>query len=159
MISTTKNTYENYRITPKLEAAEALNRILRGEISAVEAYEKAIDGTKEPQDVERLNKYLEHHKSLVAYWQNEVESKGVKADRDAGPWGSFVSSFVSTAKVFGDSMTLSAMIQGEEHGLSEYKNLLENEFVREDNKRFVRETAIPNLEMHINSLKALKEMH
>jgi hypothetical protein len=159
MITTAPGIFENYQVTPKLEAAEALNRILRGEISAVEAYEKALYGLEDPLESKRLKELHQHHKELATYWQNQIESKGVVSDKDSGPWGAFVKSFVNTAKVFGDSATLSAMIQGEEHGLNEYQNLLKNEFVNEDSKRYARETAIPNLELHINSLKALKKMH
>ncbi len=159
MINTMNTTtYENFHITPKLEAAEALNRILRGEVSAVEAYEQILDQITDDPERSRIETFLSFHKDQVRYWTNQIESKGIDPDTESGPWGLVVKTFVGTAKLFGDSPSIMAMKQGEEHGLSEYRNLLENEYVSTRHKEYVKTEVLPKLELHINSFEAMQKL-
>ena len=151
--------YENYQITPKLEAAEAINRIIRGEISAVEAYKKTLEKITNRPERERLGEIKKFHEEQVSHWMEQVDSKGLTPDTESGPWGSVVKSLVGVANFIGDSPSLIALEQGEFHGLREYNNFLENDFVSHRNKAYVKDTVIPHLELHTVSLKALKKLH
>lgn len=153
------NASEVFMITPDLREAEALNRILRGEISAVEAYQQILEKIEDDPDKTKIQMFLDFHEDLVKLWTSKVEEKGIKPDSSSGMWGAVVEAFVGTAKLFGDNRTIDAIIQGEEHGLSEYKNLVKNKHVSEDIKLHVKKTVIPSLELHINTFKALKEIH
>lgn len=158
MLNPQAATYGTHTIHPKMHSAEAMNRILRGEISAVEAYQQVIDKiSKDPEHV-RLHEFLDHHADLVAYWERQVLEEHMMPDDSSGPWGYVVEAFVGTAKLFGSAAALRALKEGEEHGLKEYQNFLRNDYVAEEHKRYVRDTVIPNLQRHINSIEAMLKM-
>lgn len=159
MIQPQTDRFGNYTIHPKLVAADAMNTLLRGEISAVEAYKQVIEKLSGDPEHKRLLEFLNHHQRMVAYWRDRVNDKQMAADNTSGPWGYVVEAFVGVAKLFGDVTALRALKKGEEHGLQEYYNFLENEYVSKEDKRFVRMEVIPALEMHVSSIKAMTKMH
>ena len=144
-------------ITPQMQKIEALNQILRGELSAVEAYEQALEKLSEEPERTRLKDFLDSHMKNVEYWERQVATESIKPDTSSGPWGFVVEAFVGTAKLFGNTTTLMALEQGEEHGLNEYKSLLGNPEIDETDKRYIRSTIIPELERHLVSIEAMKK--
>jgi len=160
MINTINAEYrKEMSITPDPSEAEALNRILRGEISAVEAYNQILEKINTEPEKTRLMEFKKFHEEQVQHWKQQVKSRGVEPDTDSGPWGYVVKTFVGAAKILGENPTLAVLEQGEDYGLSEYRELLENKQVSHTHKEYVKNIAIPNLELHINSMKSLKKMH
>ncbi len=159
MIQATGYTNTQTTITPEMQLADALNQILRGEMSAVEAYKQGIEKIEGDAEKKRLNEFLAFHQRNVDYWWRQVAATSMKPDTSSGPWGAVVKAFMGTAKLFGEVSTLKALKKGEEHGLSEYKDLLENNFIEEADKRFVRETIIPEFELHLASIDAMMNLH
>ena len=159
MIQPQTDRFGNYTIHPKLVATDAMNTLLRGEISAVEAYKQVIEKLADDPEHTRLLEFLKHHEKMVAYWRGRVTEKNMAADDSSGPWGYVVEAFVGVAKLFGDTSALKALKKGEEHGLQEYYNFLENEYVSKEDKRYVRNEVIPALEMHVSSITAMTKMH
>ena len=158
MITPIHPTYEQI-ITPSMRKTEALNQILRGERSAVEAYEQVLEKISEEPERIRLEEFLTTHRKNVEYWERQVMAEAMKPDDSSGPWGYIVQAFVGTAKLFGNTATLSALKQGEEHGLNEYQTLIENPEIDVVDKRYVRNVIIPELEKHLISIEAMKQLH
>lgn len=159
MIEATEQGFGDVLINPGMKLGIALNQILRGELSAVEAYEQALEKIDDGAEAKRLNEFLTFHKTYAEYWRNQVESVTVKPDTSSGPWGYVVQAFVATAKLFGETSTLKALKAGEEHGVKEYQNLLEHPLVEEKDKRFIRDEVLPEIERHLNSIDAMMKLH
>ncbi len=141
----------------KAGKVEHLERILRGEISAAESYENAIKlFMKDRIAADKLEQIRYEHEEAVRFWQKHIQNEGVEAERSSGAWGTVVEGFVATAKLLGEDLTTSALLTGEEHGLKEYKDILEDDNIDRDTKSFVSEVLIPRQKRHINILKTIK---
>ncbi len=144
--------------TPSEEAGKAMNRLVRGEISAVEAYESIIDKIDSKPELERLNEMLKNHRSNVTYFKKMALKQNELPEYDSGIWGTVVSLFVGSAKLFGNTAALKSLKEGEEHGLKEYQKLLENDEVPMHVKSYVRDKIMPTLHMNINSISAMMKI-
>lgn len=148
----TKEPRANFSVA----ALDRISQILRGEISAVEAYEHVLNRFALEPEIDRLNEIKNHHESAVSFWANVLADSGVEPDDGSGPWGQVVKTFVDTAQFFGDTATLRALHAGESHGLNEYQELLMDSTIPASLKDIVRETLIPKQEQHIALIEAWK---
>lgn len=101
---------------------DQLNSFLRGEISAVETYRMALDKldrTSTARDELLIN--LKSHEDRVMALQEAIAALGGKPAASSGPWGAFAKTVEGTAKVLGDKAAVSALEEGEDHGLKDYK--------------------------------------
>ncbi len=140
-------------------SAGALDRIahlLRGEISAVEAYEHVLNRFAMEPDIKRLEEIKTHHENAVKFWTSLMAERGVEPHRESGPWGHIVKTFVDTAQFFGDTASLRVLLAGESHGLNEYQEVLMDSSMPSFLKDKVREHFIPQQEQHIALLEAWK---
>lgn len=129
-----------------------LNKILRGEISAVEAYEQVIPTFADEGDRFRLSGIRNEHSRNIEKLKMLIENTRFAPDEDSGAWGKFVTTFMGSATIIGNTATLNALIGGEEHGLNLYRNSLEHNLT-EDEKKTIFNDIIPSLNRHIVSLE------
>ncbi len=117
MASLTKNSDE--------PVIDALNELLRGEMSAVESYDQAL---------ERLHGQVALHADLRSCRALHVErverlrslilQHGGRPSDTSGIWGSFVKVLEGTATALGAKAAVTMLEEGEEHGLREYNENL-----------------------------------
>lgn len=103
-------------------SVEQLNSFLRGEISAVETYQLAlekIDHISTARDELLVN--LKSHQDRVMMLQDAIRALGGEPATDSGPWGTFAKVVEKGAKVLGEKATIAALEEGEDHGLKDYK--------------------------------------
>src|SRR6186713_149848 len=109
-------TYDQLQFRERVGKVEHLGRILRGEISAVESYDRAIDMFKKDRiAADKLEQIRYEHEEAVRFWHKHISDEGVAAEDTSGAWGTMVEGFVATAKLFGEDVTTSALVTGEEH--------------------------------------------
>lgn len=138
------------------DRAEVLNRLLRGELSAVESYQKALKKTEDDPRSAQLRQMLADHNEAVADLRAHVTMHTTEAPSDdSGWWGSFTAAFQGLANLFGDSSALSGLKQGEEHGVKEYERALEDESLTFDCRQVIREKLLPRAKQHVQMLDAL----
>ncbi|HMO24766.1 MAG TPA: DUF2383 domain-containing protein [Tepidisphaeraceae bacterium] len=135
-----------------------LNSLLRGEISAAETYRMAISKVRESSDVPQqhvmtLQQFLSDHEEAIRSLRDHVVRLGGEPVDGSGIWGAWAKFAQGTANLFGDINALRTLREGEEHGLKEYNEGLEElDAVTRDvvvNKR------IPAQEDHIRTLNGL----
>jgi hypothetical protein len=110
---------------------DELNSLLRGEISAVETYQQALGKFewKYTEDVvKELRRILSEHQSAVDTLHTRVVDLGGTPSEGSGAWGVFTAAVTGTAKILGPQTTISALRQGEEHGVGDY----EKSFTKDD---------------------------
>ena len=134
------------------KAVDDLNELLKGELSAIETYRQALDKVKDQPDSKELYNVLDNHKKAAQVFTAHVKELGGTPSTDSGAWGTWAKTVTGTAKIFGDAAALKALKEGEEHGLKEYKELLEDEDVPQKIKEEVKNKYIPTQEAHIKLL-------
>lgn len=135
------------------ESVEKLNKLLRGEISAVETYRKAIDKVANEPGAAQLIIYRQDHMDAVAALQGEVTSMGGTPSTDSGAWGAWASTVQGTANLFGDTAALVALKNGEQKGLDDYSELVGNPDLPATLKDTIREKFMKNQQNHIEGLE------
>ncbi len=135
--------------------AHVCNKLLRGEISAIESYRKALGKIEDSRHRESLQLILEDHGKSVVALRDHVSAMGAVPDTESGAWGRFAQTVTGAAALLGESPTLSALMQGEEHGISEYEAALNDPHVVDEIKVVFRDTLIPRLQKHIAVLESM----
>lgn len=103
-------------------SVDQLNSFLRGEMSAVETYQMALDKLDRTSTArDELLANLKSHQDRVIALQEAIIAIGGKPSESSGPWGSFAKAVEGTAKVLGEKATIAALEEGEDHGLKDYR--------------------------------------
>src|SRR4051812_32552294 len=98
-----------------------LNSFLRGELSAVETYEKAltaIDDSTPRITLEACERSNEQRARLLA---EEVRRRGGEPASSSGVWGAFAKLVEAGATVLGPKAAIAALEEGEDHGRDDYR--------------------------------------
>jgi len=134
---------------------DKLNSLLRGEISAIETYNQAIAKfTGQPQETE-LRRLRDEHSSTSNTLRQHVRELGGEPSQGSGWWGTWAKFVEGTAKLFGETAALKALKEGEEHGIKEYKEALDDADVATECKTMIRNQLLPQSESHITVLDRL----
>jgi hypothetical protein len=101
---------------------DQLNSFLRGEISAVETYEQAIEATDHGVARQLLRENQASHAKRITLLSGQIAQLGGTPAAGSGPWGTFAKAVEGGAKLFGESAAIAALEEGEEHGLKDYRS-------------------------------------
>jgi len=137
------------------ECIDVCNRLLRGELSAAETYRQTISKFEGDPAVTTLRQILSDHEFAAELLRNNVLEMGGEPSTDSGAWGVFANTVQGVAKVFGESSALKGLQQGEEHGLDDYEDALEDDDVMASCKDMIRADLMPRTRQHIASLQEL----
>ncbi len=105
---------------------DALNELLRGEMSAIETYRQALEKDGLDSGAQDLHRFAKDHRDAADQLWRHIEQHGGKPSESSGAWGSWAKTVEGTAKLFGNAAALKALKEGEEHGLKDYQSALEN---------------------------------
>lgn len=144
-----------------MDASTRLEKILRGELAAVESYQRALldlehaDGA-DGRTRSKLEELLEDHRRAVSTLQRHLEAdEDAEPDDDPGAWGAFAKAVQKAGAALGDNALLEAMKQGEVHGASEYRTALDQEGVPQPLRAEIRDRLLPETERHVATLDEL----
>ncbi|MEW5918763.1 MAG: DUF2383 domain-containing protein [Gemmatimonadota bacterium] len=137
------------------DSIEQLNSLLRGEISAKETYAQAIEklGVEGRNDVEVLRQIAREHAGAVERLRDAVRRVGGTPADSSGVWGTFANAVEGTAKAFGDAAAIKALKEGEEHGLKDYRESVDD--VDAATREIIVADLIPAQQRHIQQLDGL----
>lgn len=140
------------------DSNDCINEILRGEISAQEAYDQVFEAIKDDPEVTRLDQLRADHSHAVEYWKDQAHAEMSYPEHSSGVWGTAVEAFVGASKLLGQKTALAALKKGEEHGLDNYRKMLDRDDLSDVQKNEIRNTFIPCQQEHITTLNALIKM-
>ena len=107
-----------------------LNKCLRGELSAVETYTQALEKNRKKygadSNFEQLSQMCNEHQQSAGELRGLINRLGGKAEADSGAWGAWSKTVMGAAKLFGDEVALKALKEGEESGVKDYQDALED---------------------------------
>ena len=140
------------------ESVRQLNSYLRGEISAAETYRMAIDKVADEDraqvaNVGLLREIQEEHGRAAQAIRDRIREIGGEASDSSGAWGAWAKTVQGTANLFGDASCLKALKEGEEHGLKDYRDGLDD--IDASSADLVQNQLIPAQQRHINLLDQL----
>ena len=139
-------------------SVDELNKLLRGELSAVETYQMAIDKLDRNGAARaELEACMASHQSRVMMLRDQIVTLGGQPSGSSGPWGAFAKAVEGTAKVFGEQAAISALEEGEDHGLADYKRELDDEDLDVRARSIVVSQLMPAQQQTHARLAALKK--
>lgn len=134
-----------------------LNSLLRGEISAAETYRMAIDKIADSASTTAnaglLREIQEEHGRAAQGLRDRIRELGGEASDSSGAWGVWAKTVQGTMNLFGDTSSLKALKEGEEHGLKDYQEALDD--VDAASAQLIQNQLIPAQQRHINLLDQL----
>lgn len=135
---------------PANEQATQLDDLVRGELAALKAYDAAMKDLKDENQKAKLEKIRNDHEKAVSMLSKYVAGKPelLEDTKDSGAWGTFAKNW---AKVRG----VDGLRQGEQHGIDEYEEALEDENLPKNLKAQIKNELLPNQKKHIETLKTL----
>ena len=136
------------------KSVDALNELLRGEFSAVETYRQAIDKLGGSPARSELENCQRSHQERIGKLREQVMRLGGKPAGDSGTWGAFARLVEGGAKVFGERAALSALEEGEDHGLKLYREDLAK--LDASSRELVESDLLPAQERTHRTMSALK---
>src|SRR5690242_19543347 len=139
------------------EAIRQLNSFLRGEISAAETYKMAIDKAAKSDDTAAsmglLREIQEEHGRAAQAIRDRIRELGGEPSDSSGAWGAWAKFTQGTANLFGDTASLKALKEGEEHGLKDFEEGVDD--VDATSMELVQNQLIPAQQRHIALLDQL----
>jgi uncharacterized protein (TIGR02284 family) len=138
------------------ETVRQLNSLLRGEISAAETYRMAIDKVANGNDATNaglLREIQEEHGRAAQGIRDRIQELGGEASDSSGAWGAWAKTVQGTMNLFGDTSSLKSLKEGEEHGLKDYQEALDD--VDASSAQLIQNQLIPAQQRHINLLDQL----
>ena len=143
----------------KKSSVEQLNSFLRGELSAVETYRMALDKLDATSPSRReIEACMASHQERVSALRDAIVQLGGKPSDSSGPWGVFAKAVEGTAKAFGDKAAISALEEGEDHGLRDYKDELDDDDLDIQSRALLTSRLLPAQQQTHDRISALKHM-
>ena len=134
---------------------DTLNSLLRGELAATETYQQAIQKLKNSKEAAELRSAHVDHRTAANEIRKLIHGHAADPDQDSGVWGAFAKLVEGTANLFGPMAALKALKEGEERGLADYEDALNDGALPADAETLVRSTLIPQTREHIRMLDRL----
>jgi uncharacterized protein (TIGR02284 family) len=137
---------------------DEMNKLLRSELSAVETYKQALE--KEQQkfgqetELQRLNAILSEHQQAASQLRTQIQQLGGTPVQDSGAWGTWSKIVMGAATLLGDKAALKALKEGEESGLKEYQEVLQDPDTPPEVKTVIN-NLLPRQQAHIRTLDEL----
>src|SRR5438445_3698054 len=135
-----------------------LNRLVRGELAAVETYRQALDKMQDAPEATGLHALMIEHRSALQTLREHITHCGGKPSETSGPWGAWAKFVEGTAKLFGNATALKALKEGEEHGVKEYEAFLEDANADDECRELARTRLLPQAQSHIPILGRLIDL-
>ena len=137
-------------------AIDQLNSLLRGEISAAETYRMAIDKVADSDNATNaglLREIQEEHGRAAQGIRDRIRELGGEPSDSSGAWGAWAKTVQGTMNLFGDAAALKSLKEGEEHGLKDYQEAVDD--VDPSTAQLIQNQLIPAQQRHINLLDQL----
>jgi hypothetical protein len=123
------------------QTIDQLNSFLRGELSAVESYNLALQRLTNFQHRATLEDCASSHQRRALMLAREVSRRGGSPAQNSGTWGKFVRIFETGSLRIGAKHAVAALEEGEDHGRNDYDRDIEKLDV--DGRSFVAQRLMP----------------
>jgi len=142
------------------ESVQQLNSLLRGEISACETYRMAIDKIADNDQITMDNAVIlqeieRDHGIAAQQIRQRIEQLGGEASNSSGAWGTWAQAVQGTMNLFGDTSALKSLKEGEEHGLKDFEEALNENSIDSASRELIANQLIPQQQRHVGLIDQL----
>jgi rubrerythrin len=138
-----------------MATTDILNSLLRGELSATETYNQALEKFTGQPEEGVLQRMRDDHRESANTLRQHVRQHNSSPSTGSGAWGAWAKVVEGTAKAFGKAAALKALKEGEEHGVKEYRAALDDNNVPVDCKSLIRSQLLPQCQAHLPAIDQL----
>jgi hypothetical protein len=118
------------------------------------AIDNVADSDQAAMDNVSILREIETEHSLAARMLREqIRQLGGNPSDSSGAWGAWAQTVQGTMNLFGDTSSLKALKEGEEHGLKDYEDALKD--VDGVSRQFISNKLIPQQQRHLSLLNQL----
>src|SRR5688500_5855423 len=139
------------------DAIRQVNSCLRGDISAAETYKMAIDKAAKSDDTAAnmglLREIQEEHGRAAQAVRDRIRELGGEPSDSSGAWGAWAKFVQGTGNLLGDVASLKSLKEGEEHGLKDYEEGVDD--LDATSAELVQNQLIPAQQRHVALLDQL----
>ncbi|HLL88480.1 MAG TPA: DUF2383 domain-containing protein [Tepidisphaeraceae bacterium] len=141
------------------DVVRQLNSLLRGEIASVETYKMAIDkvAASDPAAAEAaglLREVQDAHGRAAQTLRDRILELGGEPSDSSGAWGTWATTVQGTLSLFGgDRGALKALKEGEEHGLKDYQEAVDD--VDPTTRTVIQNQLLPAQQRHVGVIDRL----
>lgn len=136
-------------------AITGLNRLLRGELSAVETYGQALERLRDSAHKGDLDECMRSHEQRAEMLRQQVLRLGGVPSQGSGLWGGFARSVQGGARLLGERAAVATLEEGEDHGLRLYLDVISH--VDPSTRAFVEQSLLSEQERTHRVMSARKD--
>ncbi len=136
---------------------ERMNKLLRGELAAIETYQQAIEKFAGHQSAADLRRLQSEHRTAAEALRDMIRRHGSEPSVSSGSWGTFANVVESVTKILGKDSAVEALHQGEKHGVEQFEEALEEPRLEADCKSLIRSQLLPQAQARLAVLKRLRK--
>ena len=118
-----------------------LEALCRGELAAVETYNTALSSASLGTFRTQLIQCQRSHQNRVHLLGWRIHLLGGTPPESSGAWGVFAKAVEGAATVIGERAAISALEEGEDHGLNEYRSRISE--LDSDTRDFIQARVLP----------------
>jgi uncharacterized protein DUF2383 len=134
---------------------ETITNLLRGELAAVAAYDKAMARLEDQTVLADLQTIRDEHARAVEILRAQAADIGAEAPDSSGPWTTVAAAVTGADGMISPSTALWALCQGEEHAADEYQTALKHNGLTTEGKQAIRVEILPRCQKHLDELNRL----
>ena len=134
-----------------------LNSFLRGELSAVETYRRAMKKLTGFSMLGTLEQCSRSHLGRADILAGEIRRRGGTPSKESGPWGAFAKLLEDGAALFGEKAIIAVLKEGEDHGRDDYRRDLPD--LDPEARQVVRSQILPEQLRTHRAMSELQKLH
>lgn len=138
------------------KCAEICNDLLRGEISAMETYEQALEAVSGQNESLALLSIRKEHQDSADSLRERIIRMGAEPNEDSGAWGEFAKAAEGGASFLGETAALAVLQVGEKHGEQKYARAAKHEAMAPECRELITKELLPRQRQHISMLERLR---
>lgn len=131
-----------------------IEELIRGEYSAVKSIDLVLRRVKNNSEIDKLYEIRNDHFRAINRLKPFAKSDFDKKTLSYGPWGLLSTAFTGGASFFGDKAALRALKFGEEHGVSDYKEAINDKNISSELKQIIQNELLPAQERHLQTINS-----
>jgi len=135
---------------------DALNSLLKQEISAVQSYKQAITKLNDGQPIATFEELQVAHARRAQRLRKRVEQLGGIPKESSGTWGAFSKAVTAAGALLGPRPAVAALEEGEDRGLADYKSCLNK--LDEQSRTIILTELLPGQEWTRSVMRTMKKL-
>lgn len=143
-----------------MQNVNTIEKLLKGELSATETYQKALDELNFPGGKFMTNSLMPmfvDHKAAVSMLQEQVVKLGGTPQKSAGLWGSWPKLIFEGANLSGKHSAVEVLLEGEKVSEENYAAALKDPALSADIRKLIETKLLPTQQSHVRSLDRVLE--